>query len=152
MTKTIRAAVILLAGFILIGCPATQSGSMYTRDQARQPLSIYYGTILEVKPATIEGTKSAVGPAMGAAAGAAVGNTIGHGTGRTLATVAGGILGTLAGGAAEEAATRKDALEITVELDDGQIMAVVQVADEAYRVGDRIRIIKSPDGTTRIRQ
>ena len=61
-------------------------------------------------------------------------------------------MGAIAGGAIEEGVTGKEALEITVELDNGQIIAVVQEADDQYRVGDRIRILKSSDGTTRVRQ
>lgn len=43
-------------------------------------------------------------------------------------------------------------IEIEVALDDGRIMVVVQEKDDEFNVGDRVRLIKSPDGTHRIRQ
>lgn len=152
MKKRYQFLFLLLATLTLAACASSRAGNVYSRDEARQPLAVSYGTVLEVKPVTIEGTKSPVGAIMGGAAGAALGNTIGGGTGRTAATVLGGIVGVLAGSALEEGVTQKEGLEIVVELDDGQIVAVVQEADDVYRVGDRVRLLKSANGTTRVRQ
>jgi outer membrane lipoprotein SlyB len=137
---------------LLAGCASGRSGQTYSRDEARQSLSVYYGTVLAVAPAVIEGTKTPIGPAAGGATGAVLGNSVGGGSGRAIATVIGGIAGALAGGAIEEGVTRRDAYEITVELDDGQLIAVVQEADEEFAVGDRVRIVKGRNGTTRVRQ
>jgi outer membrane lipoprotein SlyB len=90
--------------------------------------------------------------AAGGVAGGVAGSTIGKGRGSTLGAVAGAIAGGLAGQALEEGVTRRDALEITVEMDNGDIVAVVQERDDEYRVGDRVRILKGPDGITRVRQ
>ncbi|RLC20247.1 MAG: hypothetical protein DRH56_10490, partial [Deltaproteobacteria bacterium] len=98
----------------------------------------------------IEGTKSVVGPAAGAAAGGALGSTIGHGSGRTVATVLGAIAGGVAGAAVEEGVTQKDGLEITVKLDNGDAVVVVQEADVPFAVGDRVRVLTGSDGTTRV--
>ncbi len=143
---------IIALCLIVTGCASSRSGSVYSREQAQQSLSVYYGTILEVRPVFIEGTKSPAGTIMGGVTGAAIGNTIGGGTGRAVATVIGGVVGALAGSAIEEEVTGRNGVEITVELDNGQIMAVVQEVDDQYAVGDRIRILKSADGTTRVRQ
>jgi outer membrane lipoprotein SlyB len=59
--------------------------------------------------------------------------------------VAGGLLGS----AAEEGFTRKDGLEITVKLDGGNMVAVVQEADDPFKAGDRVRLVES-GGTTRV--
>lgn len=142
----------LLVVGLLTGCASGRSGKTYSRDEASQSLSVYYGTVLAVAPAVIEGTKTPIGPAAGGATGAVLGSAVGGGSGRAIATVIGGIAGAIAGGAIEESATRRDAYEITVELDNGQLIAVVQEADEEFAVGDRIRIVKGRDGTTRIRQ
>ncbi len=137
---------------LLTGCASGRSGRTYSRDEARQGLSIYYGTVLAVAPAVIEGTKTPIGPAAGGATGAVLGSAVGRGSGRAIATVVGGIAGALAGGAIEEGVTRRDAYEITVEMDDGQLLAVVQEADEEFAIGDRVRIVRGRDGTTRVRQ
>jgi len=39
-----------------------------------------------------------------------------------------------------------------VELDDGRLMVIVQEKDDEFAVGDRIRLLQSPDGKMRIRQ
>lgn len=39
-----------------------------------------------------------------------------------------------------------------MELDDGCIHVVAQEKDDEYAVGDRVRLLKSPEGTMRIRQ
>jgi len=109
------------------------------------------GTVVSVKQVKIEGTKSGLGAVAGGAAGGAVGSTVGSLSGKTVATVLGAVAGGLAGAAAEEEITKKDGLEITVQLDDGETLAVIQEADEQFLEGDRVRILTGPDGTTRVR-
>jgi outer membrane lipoprotein SlyB len=141
--------------FLLIitsGCASSRSGEVYSRDQARKTQTVRMGTVEVVRPVQIEGTKSFVGPAAGAAAGGAVGSTIGRGSGKTVATVLGAIAGGVAGGAAEEHITKKDGLEITVKLDNGDVIVVVQEADVQFAVGERVRVLRGNDGTTRVRK
>ncbi len=52
-------------------------------------------------------------------------------------------MGGLAGSAVEEGVTRKNALEITVKLDSGPLIAIVQEADEAFNPGERVRIVEN---------
>ena len=143
--------LLLCAGAFLAGC-ASQSGDVYSRSQAQRQLSVFYGTILVVDAVTIEGTQSGLGTVAGGVLGGIAGNTVGGGHGRALATAVGAIGGALIGTAVEEGSTRKNGLEITVELDSGEVIAVVQEADDHYAVGDRIRVIRGSGGVTRIRQ
>ena len=53
------------------------------------------------------------------------------------------------GSAIEESATKKNAQEITVKLDSGQLIAVVQEAGELFNPGERVRVL-SGDGSTRV--
>ena len=62
-----------------------------------------------------------------------------------VTAVIGAVAGGLAGSAAEEVVTRKDALEITVKLDGGALVAIVQEADEAFQPGDKVRIVENSD-------
>lgn len=136
---------------VLAGC-ASQSGDVYSRSQAQRQLSVYYGTILVVDTVTIEGTESGLGAVSGGVIGGIAGNTVGGGHGRALATAVGAIGGALIGTAVEEGTTRKNGVELTVELDSGEVIAVVQEADDLYAVGDRVRIIRGPNGVVRVRQ
>jgi outer membrane lipoprotein SlyB len=45
--------------------------------------------------------------------------------------------------------TRKDALEITVKLDGGSMIAIVQEADEQFHPGEKVRIVENAD-TSRV--
>jgi outer membrane lipoprotein SlyB len=142
--------VFLLA--LVAGCASRTSSEVYSRDQAQRQMSVYYGTVLAVSPVTIEGTQSGAGTIAGGVVGGIAGNTVGGGHGRALATAAGAIGGALLGTAIEEGATSVDGLEITVELDNGEIIAVVQAADVPFYIGDRVRIVRGAGGMMRVRQ
>jgi outer membrane lipoprotein SlyB len=126
------------------------SGSAYSREQARQAQDVKLGIVQSVRDVQIEGTKSNVGTLGGAALGGVAGSTIGEGKGQIAGAIGGAILGGIAGAAAEEAITRRPGLEITVRLDNGKMMAVTQEADEAFSPGERVRVLTSYDGTTRV--
>ena len=135
-----------------LGCASSMSGNAYTREQARSAHTVHHGTVVYVRPVQIEGTKSGLGTIAGGILGAALGSTIGGGSGRVVATAAGGVGGAIAGSAAEEGVTRQNGLEITVELDNGEVLAIVQAADVYFDVGDRVRVLRRGGGSARVVQ
>lgn len=142
------AAVVLATG----GCQTTRQGSKtYTRSEAQRPLHVTYGTVLSVADVTIEAEETGTGAVAGGVAGGVAGSTIGGGDGRTLATVAGAIIGAAVGSKAEKGMFTKEALEIEVKQDDGQVIVVVQEKDDVFHVGDRVRIIETSYGRLRVR-
>ena len=143
------AVVLILA---VAGCATSRSGNVYSRDQSRVVHEVYDATVLYVRPVQIEGTKSGLGTVAGGVLGAVVGHTIGGGSGKAVATVAGGIVGAVAGSVAEEGVTKRNGVEITVELDNGDTIAIVQEADEVFDVGDQVRVMMRPDGSARVVQ
>ncbi|MDY0291734.1 MAG: glycine zipper 2TM domain-containing protein [Desulfuromonadaceae bacterium] len=144
--------VVVSLVILLAGCASRTSSQVYSRDQAQRQMSVYYGTVLVVSPVKIEGTQSGAGTVAGGVMGGIAANTIGGGHGRALATAAGAIGGALIGTAVEEGVTKVDGLELTVELDNGEIVAVVQAADVPFYVGDRVRLVRSAGGMMRVRQ
>jgi outer membrane lipoprotein SlyB len=144
-----RLLVLLSLTVFLAACASSQSGSVYSRDDARKTQTIRMGVVESVRTVRIEGTKTPIGTVAGGAVGGIAGSTIGHGRGSTVAAVVGAVVGGLAGAAAEEGITRKDGLEITVKLDNGTLLAVVQEADEQFHPGERVRLVES-GGTTRV--
>jgi len=147
------AAIVLSLTLVVIGCQTTSQGSKtYTRGQAQTALTVYYGTVLKVAEVQIQAETTGVGAVGGGVVGGIVGSTIGSGRGSTLAATAGALAGAAAGSAAEKARATRPALEIEVELDDGRLMVVVQEKDDEFAVGDRVRLLQSPDGKMRIRQ
>lgn len=147
--RTTQLLIAALLSVLLAACASSNSGSVYSRDEARRVQTIKTGIVESVRQVKLEGTKSPVGTVAGGAVGGVAGSTIGHGRGSTIAAIVGAVAGGIAGAAAEEGITRKDGLEITVKLDGGGLVAVVQEADEPFNAGDKVRLIES-GGTTRV--
>ncbi len=143
--------VLLLAAAVvaLAGCASSKSGSVYSRDDARREATVRQGVVESVRSVTIEGTKTPIGPVAGGAVGGIAGSTVGSGRGSTAGAVVGAVAGGLLGAAAEEGLTRREGVEITVRLDNGELRAIVQEADEVFKPGERVRLI-SLRGETRV--
>ena len=143
---------LLIAAFLsilLAACASSNSGSVYSRDEARKVQTVKTGVVESVRPVKLEGTKSPVGTIAGGAIGGIAGSSIGGGRGSAIAAVIGAVVGGLAGSAAEEGITRKDGLEITVKLDGGGMIAIVQEADDMFKAGEKVRIVEN-GGTSRV--
>lgn len=149
MRRTIWIIAVLAAGLAAAGCATSRSGAAYSRDQARQESSVRMGVVESVREVTIEGTRSGVGAVAGGAVGGIAGSGVGRGKGSQIGAVIGAVGGGVAGQAIEEAATRKPGLEITIKLDNGQMIAITQEADEAFRPGERVRVL-SGGGVSRV--
>lgn len=152
MLKMMRLSkYIAMFGLLLLAtaCATSNSGSVYSREDARKVQTIKTGIVESVRTVKLEGTKSPVGTVAGGAIGGIAGSSVGGGRGSAIATVIGAVAGGLAGSAVEEVATRKDGLEITVKLDGGGLVAIVQEADEEFKAGDKVRLIERGD-TTRV--
>ncbi|PKO84733.1 MAG: hypothetical protein CVU17_00670 [Betaproteobacteria bacterium HGW-Betaproteobacteria-11] len=150
--RNCRLLLVLLsacAALTLAACASSQSGAAYSRSQTRGEQSVRLGVVESVRTVTIEGTRSGVGVAAGAVVGGVAGSNVGRGKGSTVGSVLGAVAGGLAGQAIEEHTTKKDGLEITIKLDNGQLIAVTQEADEQFHPGERVRIL-SGGGATRV--
>lgn len=147
-----RKTQLLVAGLLCLlvtACATSNSGSVYSRDEARRVQTVKTGVVESVRQVKLEGTKSPVGTIAGGAVGGIAGSSIGHGRGSAVGAVIGAVVGGIAGSAAEEGFTRKDALEITVKVDGGGLIAIVQEADDTFKAGEKVRLIESGD-TTRV--
>ena len=147
--KTV-ALVLVTATIAMAGCAGrSSSGSVYTPGQAQREQTVRMGVVESVRQVTIEPEKSGVGAATGGIVGGVAGANVGGGRGSIIGSVLGAVAGGLAGQAAEGAFTRKAGLEITVKLDNGELRAITQEADEAFRPGERVRLL-SGTGPTRV--
>jgi outer membrane lipoprotein SlyB len=145
--KSLLWIAIALTGLMLVGCASSNSGAVYSRDEARKVQTVKTGVIEGVRQVKLEGTKSPIGTIAGGAVGGIAGGSIGGGRGSAIAAVIGAVAGGLAGSALEEGVTRKDALEITVKLDGGGLIAIVQEADEPFNIGEKVRIIENGENS-----
>ena len=147
--RVTRLITILALSILLGACASSNSGSVYSRDEARKVQTVKTGVVESVRQVKLEGTKSPVGTVAGGVVGGVAGSTVGGGKGQAIATVLGAVIGGLAGSAAEEGLTRKDGIEITVKLDSGSMIAIVQEADEQFNLGEKVRILEN-GGVTRV--
>jgi outer membrane lipoprotein SlyB len=147
--KILKLTLVAFLALFVAACASSNSGSVYKRDDARKVQTVKTGVVESVRAVKLEGTKSPVGTVAGGAVGGIAGSTIGHGSGSAIAAVIGAVAGGIAGSAIEEGVTRKDALEITVKLDGGAMVAIVQEADEEFHPGDKVRIVENSD-TSRV--
>ena len=144
------ATVAVLALLVLGGCAQGLGGDAYSRTEARRAMTVQFGTIESVRGVQLEGTKTPIGSVAGAAVGGIAGSSVGGGRGSAVAAVLGAVAGGVAGSALEEGATRTPGVEITVRLDNGQYLAVVQADQgEGFRAGERVRVLRD-GGTTRV--
>jgi outer membrane lipoprotein SlyB len=136
---------VLLSGAVLAGCAQpTLTGTTYSRGEVRQAQTVQMGYVESVTPVIIEGrTDGIVGAGTGAVLGGIIGRGIGGGRGQDIATVAGVVGGGIAGQRVEEATSRRQGVELTVRLDSGRIVSVVQEADpnQDFWVGQPVRVL-----------
>nr|AAR38190.1 lipoprotein, putative [uncultured marine bacterium 580] len=154
MIKNKISLITLLICFFLIGCASqTKTGTAYTEGQARQAQTIKIGIVENVKEIQIQSDRTGVGAIAGGAVGGIAGSTVGDGKGSSIAAVLGAVAGGLIGDEIEKKVNTLNGQEITVSLNDGTKIVVAQEIDDKegpFKIGDNVRVLTSPSGTTRI--
>ncbi len=155
--KTSNIPVLVLSAMLVSllaagGCAPKVGGSDYTASGAQQVYEVQFGTVHSVRTVQINdsNTRSAIGAVGGGVVGGIVGNMFGGGKGNTLATLGGALAGAAAGGAAGQALGNQEGVEVTVNLDNGKTIVVVQGADLLFTPGQRVRVTQGGDGASRV--
>lgn len=134
-------AAVALAS-LLAGCAGPpESGNVYNSAQTMHEQVVRMGTVESVRNVVIANPESGVGTLTGAALGGLGGSEIGGGKGSIATGIVGAVAGGLAGQHVERSANRRPGFEITVQLDNGELRAIVQPADEMFRPGERVRLV-----------
>lgn len=139
-------ATVLILALFLSGC----SRKHYPDGNIRSIEGVYYGTVVDATDVIVEEDPSLVGPVLGGIAGGFLGSAFGAGTGRTLLIIGGAVAGAELGGGLEPKMRRYRAVQITLELDSGKHLMVVQRQDEYFVRGDRVRIMHMDEGRVRL--
>jgi len=144
MRNTVQSLGLVVAVTVLSAC-ATSSPDVISRQDAQVAAQVQDGTVISIRPVTVDGSQSG----MGAAAGGIVGAAVGTG-GSTIQRekiglgVLAGVAGALAGNAIERMATKEEAFEIIVQLRNGDRRAIVQAkGNETLLAGDSVVIVTS---------
>jgi len=110
---------------------------------------VRFGVVESVREVRITPHDTGVGTAGGAALGMVAGSNVGGGSGQVAGAIGGAILGGIIGNNIERSANEHPGIEITVLLDSGRYISIVQGAEEPFRAGERVRIL-SGRGATRV--
>ncbi|HAB69252.1 MAG: glycine zipper 2TM domain-containing protein [Oceanospirillales bacterium] len=144
MNRSILTAIsISLLTVGLTGCVSGLQGSTYSRSEARQVQEVEFGTVLSTNPVVIEGKQSGAGQLPGAIIGGVAGSSVGEGKGQQIFTILGAVGGAVVGSMIEEQATRTQGLELTIKMDSGKTLSIVQEVDNVnvFREGQRVRVL-----------
>ncbi len=142
---------LLAAVTLLAGC-ATQprSADDYQRRDALREQTVRMAVVESVREVTLDRNSSGIGTLAGAVIGGVAGSGIGSGRGSTIGATAGAVIGGAVGEAIEAGRSRVPAVEITVRLADGSMVAIVQEPGSTrLRPGDAVRLLSSR-GATRV--
>jgi outer membrane lipoprotein SlyB len=134
---------------VLPGC-ASRGGRTYKDSEVRTAQRVQKGVVADVTEVMVEDDPSLFGATAGGVAGGVLGSLLGGGRGRALFAVGGAAVGALAGAATESQLRKYRALQITVDLDGGDTLVVVQAPDESFVRGDRVRLITGGGGSARV--
>ena len=144
MNRSILTAIsVSLLTVGLTGCVSGLQGSTYSRSEARQVQEVEFGTVLSTNPVVIEGKQSGAGQLPGAIIGGVAGSSVGEGKGQQIFTILGAVGGAVVGSMIEGQATRTQGLELTIKMDSGKTLSIVQEVDNvnAFREGQRVRVL-----------
>ncbi|EPJ49579.1 MAG: hypothetical protein OFPI_24230 [Osedax symbiont Rs2] len=137
-------AVLLL----LSGCASNLTGDNYSAAEAKKVQNVSFGLVLSERPVVIDGRQNGVlGSLAGAGLGGGIASNVGGGNGKDVATGIGAIIGGILGQQIEEKATRKQGQEITIKLDSGETVSIVQQISQAnfFAVNDRVKVLRQGD-------
>lgn len=141
--KTLLLATALAALTALSACTTTNP-DVVQRGDAQRMATVLDGTLLSVRPVTVDGTQSGVGAAAGGVVGAIAGSSVGGRREGAVVGVLGAVLGGVIGNAAERMATKEEAVELLVQLQSGERRAIVQAtAGETLLPGDAVIIVNT---------
>jgi len=142
--KPNTAILLVLAAALTFGCAemGTLGGTHYGETEGTvASQSDHNGRISAIETVKVEDNyKFGIGTAVGAVAGGLLGSQVGSGRGRTAATIAGAAAGAAAGTVAESKMKKKDAQRVTVQMNTGGHVTILQPADSRLRNGMNVRV------------
>ncbi len=138
-----KKSIVMLMTAVMISIPMLSGcagkGPEYSGSSFDTIKRVQIGTVISERPVVVK--DDGLGTFIGAISGMVLGSFIGGGRASSLGTLGGGLAGAYAGSEAGKA----NAEELTVELDNNEIVVIVVKGEDMYQSGDRIKIIK--DGT-----
>ena len=141
--KTWTSCALGLALLAALGGCATSSPDVIRRQDTQTMSQVQDAVVITVRTVTVDGNQTGMGAAVGGVVGALAGSA-GSSVQReqnALGLLA-GVAGAMAGNAIERMGTREEALEVIVQLRNGERRAIVQAkGSEMLAAGDPVIIV-----------
>lgn len=135
--------VAAASALVLAGC-STTNPDVVSRGDAQRLATVVDAVVLGTRPVVVDGTQSGVGATAGGVVGGIAGSSVGGRREAVAVGVIGAVVGGVVGNTVERAATREDALEILLQLKNGDRRVVVQAkGSESFEPGDAVLLVSS---------
>ena len=144
-----KSLVAPLALVVLAAC-STTSPDVIQRNDAQRLSQVQDATVLSVRPVTVDGSQSGGGAAAGGVIGGVAGSTVGGHREGIAVGILGAVAGAVIGNAVERTSTREEAVEVLVQMKNGERRAIVQAkGNETLLAGDPV-VLVTTGGKTRV--
>lgn len=148
-TLAFRKLALVTLALVAAGCTTT-SPDVVSRQDAQRMSTVMDAVVLTTRPVVVDGTQSGIGSTAGAVVGGVAGSSVGGRRESVAIGVIGAVVGGVLGNAIERSGTREEAVEILVQLKNGERRSIVQArAGESFNPGDNV-IIVSTGGRVRV--
>jgi len=144
MTASKNIISIIFAMFMVSCSYSSLRPEIVDRSDAQRMQTVIFATVVSVDQVILSGdgdTGAVSGAIIGGVAGASVTDSE---TESDIAGVLGALVGSAVGSKMGDAATRKPAIELLLDLDSGKTVSIIQEeGNYGFAVGQRVKIIKN---------
>jgi outer membrane lipoprotein SlyB len=141
MSSTFKTLITAVAIATLAAC-STTSPDVIQRSDAQRLSQVLEGTVLSIRSVVVEGSQSGVGGVAGGVVGGIAGSSVGGHREAAVVGVLGAVAGAVLGNAVERMSTREEAVEVLVQLRNGERRAIVQArGNENLAIGEPVVIV-----------
>ncbi|AEI35106.1 MULTISPECIES: hypothetical protein [Francisella] len=145
--RNIFYTLIFLSLLLLNSCSTSQPS--YSANSVGQVSQVKQGKIIDIQQVKIKGNSN-IGAQIGGLGGAFGGAFAGAGAGMLTSiagSIGGAIVGGIAGGATEDAITSSKGYQFTIQLSNGETLAILQEDKHDLNIGDEVTIYMSGNNT-----
>jgi outer membrane lipoprotein SlyB len=135
---------------ILAAACTTTSPDVVSRNEAQRLSTVQDATVLSTRSVVVDGNQSGLGGMVGGVVGGVAGSSVGGKREAVAVGALAAVLGSVVGNAVERNSTREEALEILVQMKNGDRRSIVQAkATQGFEPGDAV-ILVTTNGKVRV--
>jgi outer membrane lipoprotein SlyB len=148
MKRLMKRLLIAVAAVASLAACSTTSPDVIDRNEAQRLSQVQDATVLSVRAVVVEGQQSGTGGSAGAVVGGVAGASVGGSRETVIVGVIGAVAGAVVGNAIERFGTREDAVEILVQLKNGERRSIVQATgNETLAPGEAVILVTTGSKT-----